>query len=137
MEQNPLNATNCWASQVSHILWKPEFHYLVHKSLPLVPVLCYMNPTTSSHPISVISVGTLSSHLHRSLPSGLIFSGFCTKHCSHIFSHVPATCLAHLILPALITQTMLVRNMILEASHYAVFFSLLTSFLVQMSFSKP
>ena len=52
----------------------------------------------------------------------LYFQVFFTKHCTHIFSLMPATCLAHLILPTLITQTMLV-NMILEVSHYAVFFS--------------
>jgi len=115
---------SCLASQISHILWKPEFHYLVHKSLPLVPLLCYMNPTMSSRPISVRSVGTLSSHLHIGLASGLVFSGFCTKHCTHIFSRVPVTCLAHLILPALITHKMLVRIMILEASNYALFFCL-------------
>jgi hypothetical protein len=40
VEQTPLlEATNVFARQILYILWNPEFHFHVHKSLPLVPVI--------------------------------------------------------------------------------------------------
>jgi hypothetical protein len=69
-------AASCGATQeFPNILWNPKFHYRVHKSLPLVPILSQINHSIPPHPISLRSILILYSHLRLGLPSGLFPSG--------------------------------------------------------------
>jgi hypothetical protein len=76
-------------------------HYLVHKSSPPVPILSQTNPvhTTPHHLIFTKSILMLSTHLLLNLPSDIFPSSFPISNlCAVLFSPIPDTCPAHLIL---------------------------------------
>jgi hypothetical protein len=68
------------ASQEIHLtLQHPKIHYLTHNSPPPPdPILSQINPVHA--PTHFLKILLLSSHLLLGLPSGLIPSGFPTKH---------------------------------------------------------
>ena len=106
MQQSPsLEANRFSASQeIPHILWNLKVHYCIHLSLSPVPLLNHINPAHCPQPISWRSIFILSSHLHLSLPSGLLPSGFLTTTLYvPLLSPIYATCPANLILLDLIT----------------------------------
>jgi hypothetical protein len=80
MELSPTwEAASCLATQeIPNILWKPKFHYRVHKRPPLVPILSQIDPahTTPTY-ISKIHLNIILSR--PCLPSGLFPSGIPTK----------------------------------------------------------
>jgi hypothetical protein len=61
-----------------HLLSNLKFHYCVHKSLMLVPILSWMHPVNNFPPY-LRPILVLSSHLCPDLPSGLLPSGFLTN----------------------------------------------------------
>jgi len=61
---------------ILRLLWKPKFHYRVHNTPPLVPVLSQMTPVHNLQPYFSKVHLILSSHLRLGLPSGLLLSGF-------------------------------------------------------------
>jgi hypothetical protein len=71
-------------------LWNPKFHYRVHNSPPLVPILDQINPvhSTSSY-LSKIHL-ILSSHLCLGLPSSSFLLAFSLKPYTH--SSSPHAC---------------------------------------------
>jgi hypothetical protein len=94
---------NCAATRERpNILWNPKFHYRVHKSPPLVPILSQINPvhTTSSY-LSKIHFSTIP-HLRLAFPRG--FSSWFSYKSPICIPILPirATCPAHLILLHLI-----------------------------------
>jgi len=75
MEESPSEANSHLASQeIPCLLWNPNVHYCVHKSLPLIPIPSQMHPIPKS------------SHLHLGLLSGLYLKDFLTKFCIHFSS---------------------------------------------------
>jgi hypothetical protein len=80
MEQSPWKVNSHLRSQeMPRLLQNTKFHYRVHKSPPLVPILHQMHPSTPSQCFPPRSVLILSSHLCVGLPSNLFLSGFPTK----------------------------------------------------------
>jgi hypothetical protein len=104
MEQSP-----CWEAnrssatdEIPRILWNPKFHYRIHNSPLIAPILSQIDP---AHPTSRRSILILSSSLRLGLPSGLLRSGFptTTLYVPLLFP-IRATCCAHLSLLDLITR---------------------------------
>lgn len=94
-EQSCSAETN--SSTTSHetpcILHDPEVHYLVHKSMPLVPVLTHINLV---HDFSSSFFKTYVNIILPSIPTSskqLFPSGLTPKSCMHFsyHSHVPDT----------------------------------------------
>jgi len=44
LESYSANSTRLSSQEISHFLWKPKFHYRVHKRPPLVPILSQISP---------------------------------------------------------------------------------------------
>jgi len=65
--------------EMPSVLWNPQVHYPLHKSLPLVPILRHISQSTPIHPIPLRSTVTLSSVLRLGLQRDLFPSGFPTK----------------------------------------------------------
>jgi len=78
-------------------LCKPKFHYRVHKSPPLVPILSQINPVYNCSPYFPKIQSNLSSHLCLDLPSCLFPSGFPTKILHACLISMHTTCTVHLI----------------------------------------
>jgi hypothetical protein len=88
-----------------HVLWNPEFHYSVHKSPPLGPILSQMHivRTIPSH-FSKIHFNIIFSSTLRSSKWSIPFRFQATKiPCAVLISPLRATCHSHLILFDLIT----------------------------------
>ena len=94
------NLTTSQNSTISHIVWKPNFHYHDHKSISLVPVLSQMNS------VHALPSYFLKTHFNIMLPSTTRFSNNLwtsvspPKSSMHLSSptQMPQTC--QLILPA-------------------------------------
>jgi hypothetical protein len=61
----------------------PQVYYRVKKCLSL-SILSQMNPLCAPHPISLIPILILSSHVRLGLPGRFITSGFPTKTCMRV-----------------------------------------------------
>jgi hypothetical protein len=60
----PLEAASLSVTEeFQNISWNGKIHYRVHRSLPLVSVLCQINSVHTAHPISLRSILILSFHL--------------------------------------------------------------------------
>jgi hypothetical protein len=89
------------------LLFNPEYHHPVHKSLPLVPILSQINPvhTILSYLRSVL---ILFPHLRLGLPIGLFPYGFSTNILyAFLFSPIRVTFPTTLILLELIIPIIL------------------------------
>jgi hypothetical protein len=79
--------------EIPWVLHNPEVHYLIHNSMPLVPVLTHMNPV---HAFLSSFFKTYVNIILPSIPSSpkqFFPSGLTTKPCMHFsyHSHVPDT----------------------------------------------
>ena len=110
------------SQEFPRILWKPDVHYLNHKSPPPVLILSQIHPvhTPMSQFWEVNFYITLPST--PGLPSGLFPSGFPTKNLyAPLLSAICVTCPAHLFLLYLVTQNYLLRSTEHKTLRYVVF----------------
>jgi hypothetical protein len=110
MELSPSwEVANCAATQeLPRVLWNTKFHYRVHKSPSLVPILSQINTIhTISSDLSKIHFNIV--HPPTSSPSQLSLSFWVSHQYPIWFFFVPirATCHAHLILLDLVILIML------------------------------
>jgi hypothetical protein len=105
-------AASCSAIQkFCNVFWNQKFHYHVHKSPPLVPILRQISPVHTT-PSYLRSILILLSHLYLGLPSGLFPSVFPTKtSCTLLFPPMRGACPVHLIFIDLIIFSDILENM--------------------------
>jgi hypothetical protein len=83
----------------SHILCSPKFHFRVHSSLSIIPVLSQINPSALSNYISLRRSLMSPSPISLSLPSGFFPSGFPARTLYIFLLYlIHAKCPAHLII---------------------------------------
>ena len=101
MEQSPSWEANRFSAsqEIPWILWNPKVHYRIHKCLPPVPILSYLD-SVHALPIYVKINLILYSHLHLSL--SLRFPNQDPVYTSPL--PICETCSTHFILLDLITQ---------------------------------
>jgi hypothetical protein len=89
-ESHSWEATSHSGSQeIPYTLWNPKFHYRVHKSPPLIPVVSQIHSAYS--PISPRPTLILYSHLCLGVPSGLVTSFFFQSKCC-VLVHLSHAC---------------------------------------------
>jgi hypothetical protein len=72
MELSPFREAASYAAiqEFHKMLWNPKFHYFIHESRPLVPVVSQIDPVHTI-PSCLRSILILSTHLRFGVPSGL------------------------------------------------------------------
>jgi hypothetical protein len=65
--------------EILHLLQNPNFHYRVRKLVPLDPNEILENPVCNLHPIYLLPILIIFSHLRLAVLSDFFFSGFSTK----------------------------------------------------------
>jgi len=97
-ESHSLEANSHPASQIPSLLCNLKFHYRVHKSPPLVPILSQMHPITTFPPY-VPKIHLFIILLQIGLPIGAFLSDFPTKILyAFLISEIRVTYPAHLSL---------------------------------------
>jgi hypothetical protein len=113
------------SSSASHkilcIFWSSKVHYIVHNSLPLVPILSQIK-TVNALRTNLRHILIIPYYLSLGLPSGLLPSGSSTKTQCIFSLPIRATCRAHRTLISFISR-------IVFGVEYKPYSSLLCSFL--------
>jgi hypothetical protein len=106
MEQSPSWEANSHSAsqEIPRLLWILKVHYLIHKTIPLVPILSQMHQVhTSPHYLPKIHSNITLLSMPRSSEWSLL-SGFQTKVLYEFLkARIRATCPAHFILLGLVT----------------------------------